>query len=253
MPNLAFLKRHAIATGTYRLARLAHRYVLSPGSRRRFREEQRFIRELLRPGALCFDVGANIGEKSEAFLAAGMRVVAFEPQPDCMAELKARCGHYRNIQCVPKAVSSRAGHAQLHVDPGSSALSSLKAGWTDTAAQAITVQTTTLSDAIQQHGRPDYCKVDVEGWEIEVFRGLDRPIPIISFEYHLRDEDIDSVFECLSQLQRFGDFQLNVSQPDPFRLIHDQWLDYVAFKKFFPDGLRGDDRLFYGDIFVKYR
>src|SRR5271154_272335 len=46
--------------------------------------ETRFYKQFIKPGDLVFDVGANIGVKTAAFLAAGARVIAVEPVPFCL-------------------------------------------------------------------------------------------------------------------------------------------------------------------------
>jgi len=56
-----------------------------------FVNDASFYQNLLPSGGLVFDVGANIGEKSEALLEAGMKVIAFEPNPEVIAELLGRC------------------------------------------------------------------------------------------------------------------------------------------------------------------
>ncbi len=68
------LKRASIATGLYRPVRALHtRFHAAP--RERHRDDVAFYRRWIPAGALCFDVGANIGDKSDAMLAAGLRVV----------------------------------------------------------------------------------------------------------------------------------------------------------------------------------
>ena len=42
----------------------------------------RFYGEFVRPGALCFDIGAHVGNRSRAWSRLGASVVAVEPQPD---------------------------------------------------------------------------------------------------------------------------------------------------------------------------
>ena len=49
----------------------------------------------LRDGDCVFDVGANIGRMTQVLLELGNKVIAFEPQPDCIREIEARCGQYR--------------------------------------------------------------------------------------------------------------------------------------------------------------
>jgi hypothetical protein len=44
------------------------------------RKRLTFYRNFIRNGDLCFDIGANIGTRTEAFLELGAKVVAVEPQ-----------------------------------------------------------------------------------------------------------------------------------------------------------------------------
>jgi FkbM family methyltransferase len=44
------------------------------------------------------------------------------------------------------------------------------------------VETTTLDSLISEYGVPHYLKVDVEGFETSVFRGLHTAISYLSFE-----------------------------------------------------------------------
>src|SRR5258708_2234375 len=46
------------------------------------------ISSLLPPGALVFDIGANVGSFSEVYALAGCRVLAVEPNPDCVRQIR---------------------------------------------------------------------------------------------------------------------------------------------------------------------
>src|SRR6266481_9284314 len=54
----------------------------------RYYHERHFYRQFIQPGDLVFDVGANIGGKTAAFLSLGARVVAVEPNPVCAHRLR---------------------------------------------------------------------------------------------------------------------------------------------------------------------
>lgn len=59
---------------------------------RRRRRAIGFYRGFVQTGALCFDIGANIGGRTELFRAIGARTIAVEPQSACVWELHKRFG-----------------------------------------------------------------------------------------------------------------------------------------------------------------
>ena len=69
----------------------------------------RFYAAYVRRGDLCFDVGANKGDKTAVFLGLGARVVAVEPQAACAARLRERFGHRRDVTLVAKALARGTG------------------------------------------------------------------------------------------------------------------------------------------------
>jgi hypothetical protein len=89
----AYVKQAAISIGLYRPARLLHR-ALVRSEREDFRAGVAFYGQFVRPGNLCFDIGANIGTKTEMLLALGAKVVSIEPQPDLVREVRARGRYY---------------------------------------------------------------------------------------------------------------------------------------------------------------
>src|SRR5947199_309021 len=66
----------------------------------------------------------------------------------------------------------------------------------------IEVEVTTLDTLIAAHGEPRFCKIDVEGFELEVLGGLTRRLPYLSLEFNRgQGEQLDA---CLDYLERFG-------------------------------------------------
>ena len=185
---------------------------------RRNRELQ-FYRSLLngfRQGDLIFDVGANVGDKTDVFLRLGARVVGVDPDQANLEILRGKFLRHRlipkRVVIVGKAVSDRNTIETMWIDGPGSAVNTLSKKWAETLkakrdkfehghfglefAQSQAVETTTLEDLILTHGSPFFVKIDVEGHETNVIRGLRRPVPFLSFEINLpefRQEGLECV------------------------------------------------------------
>jgi len=66
--------------------------------------------------------------------------------------------------------------------------------------QGRTVETTTLEELITSYGRPLFVKIDVEGYELNVIRGLRQPVPYLSFEVNLPEFRPEGL-ECVALLE----------------------------------------------------
>lgn len=177
------------------------------------RKQRRLFAELVRPGDLVVDVGANIGEFTAAFRDLGAQVVAVEPQPRLGAHLRRRFPPGRGVTVVPTAVSDHTGEAQLFCTTAD-ALATLEAaratGATGPGAElewgrTITVPLRTLDALVAEHGTPVLVKIDVEGHELGVVRGLTAVRPSIFFEVN-RPAALDVV--ALLEERGYADFFL---------------------------------------------
>jgi FkbM family methyltransferase len=242
------IKQLGLSTGLYRpgtFSRWFNRAYLT-----KFNQEISFFSKLVEPGSLCFDVGANIGEKSETLLRTGANVVAFEPQLNCIEQIKARCSPYRDrLHICHSALSAQPGETEFYVS-NNNAISSFLPDWSDDSTK-IQVPVTTLDLAIAEFGNPYYCKIDVEGWELEVLRGLTQPIPLISIEYHLGEREIDIVRDCLAYLSQFGAIQINITTAETLVFSLQEWVSLEKFLELFPEAFRGNYEYRYGDIFIR--
>lgn len=185
-----------------------------------------FYRNLLqgfRKGDLVFDVGANVGQKTDVFVRLGASVIAVEPDEHNQEVLQGKFLKYRlsrkPISIVGKAVSDKISVETFWVDGPGSALNTLSRKWVDTLTgdkerfdqtfdrleftEKRSVETTTLERLSAEHGDPFFIKIDVEGHELSVVKGLRAPVPYLSYEVNLPEFRQEGI-ECLNVLQSLG-------------------------------------------------
>lgn len=151
--------------------------------------------DCVEPGMTFYDVGSHYGYFSllaSSLVGPNGHVFAFEPTAttyEVLTENAARCD---NITCCKVAAYRTSGPlAFIEQGVGRSSLNfvigeAYQADPTDDAARQTTVPAVKLDDFAQQHGAPDFLKIDTEGAEIPVLEGmtetLDRHHPTIVLE-----------------------------------------------------------------------
>lgn len=143
-------------------------------------EVWRAISSGLPRGAVFFDVGAHIGYdslKASEIVGESGRVVAFEPNPNTVAQLKSNveASGARNVLIQPIACTDRETtltlfDSTLGGNSGSTSLSRENAG---PLTRSYTVRGRRIDDVVRELGleRVDVLKADVEGAELIVLRG----------------------------------------------------------------------------------
>jgi FkbM family methyltransferase len=215
-----------------------------------------FYSSFLSAGDLVFDVGANIGNRVEVFLEIGCKVVAVEPQQDCIATLQNKFGS--RITIVDKGLGEREEEKTLYI-ADTNTISSLAEDWIESVKESrfknhqwnktAQIRLTTMDKLVAQFGVPAFCKIDVEGYELQVLKGLTKAIPHISLEYTVPEQST-RLLECIDYCYRLSpSCTFNYAVGENMEMVLPQYCSYkefkqlVAGKKFIDSG--------FGDIYIK--
>ena len=215
----------------------------------------RFYSQFIQKGDLCFDVGANIGNRTEIFIQSGTKVICVEPQRICQKELNKLFGTNPDVTIIAKALGDKEGYADMAICDDEPTVSTMSDKWRNEGrftndykwTQIQKIPVTTLDTLIEQYGLPKFCKIDVEGFELQVLKGLTKPIPFISFEF--TREFFDDAMECINHLCSIGSAEFNCSTGESMELLLETWVK--------PDELCSklqeiDNPLLWGDIYARF-
>ena len=159
---------------------------------------------------LLFDVGANRGDATVAGVELGYKVIALEPAPRVFAELVRNFIYEPSVIPLRLAVSEKHGDRIEFYECVEDGLSTMEKSWlTDPDMpysgkefRTITVNTCTLDWLVEQYGKPDLIKIDVEGAEWVVLRGMTQNYGKLAFEW--TQETLDQHEEQLLYLKSIG-------------------------------------------------
>lgn len=229
------------------------------------KDRQRFFAPLLPNNAFVFDIGANYGEYTAAFFSVGARkIVAVEPQPDLakfVASAFADEVRAGRLLVRAEAVGAQEGHAMLFSAPDPhKSMATLSEAFIESARQGgrtwndpvqTEVRVITLDALIRRFGVPDYIKVDVEGFDLEVLKGLSSAIRLLSFEFNTQASLIEIAERCIERVCSLGAYEFNyqAEAPGQAALQFDRWVSGSVMRFSLLNDL-SRARIF-GDIFAR--
>ena len=142
-----------------------------------------FLSERIKPGAICFDVGANVGAyvlQLALWTGPAGRVVGFEPNPLAIGVLSehVRFNGFEPIVTIEKsAVGSSSGIATMYRSAADGMSRLAEQNRLLDSTERITVPVITIDDFCARTGlKPDWMLIDIEGFELAALRGAARTI-----------------------------------------------------------------------------
>ena len=159
---------------------------------------------------ILFDIGANRGDATIAGLTKGYKVLALEPAPRVFVELVSNFIYEPAVIPLKVAVSDTDNSVVEFYEADEDGLSTLNKDWLTSETmpyagkpfKVVKVNTLTLDTLVSTYGEPDLIKIDVEGAEWSVFKGMTKKYGTLCFEW--TKETIPDHIEQLKYLQELG-------------------------------------------------
>ncbi len=188
---------------------------------------RRFFSMFIREGDLVFDVGAHEGELASVFLSLGAEVVCVEPNPECVRILEKRFSGERSVRIVQKGLGKEEGKLMFSINDSSSTISTFSEKWKtgryrdEKWGRQIEASVTTMDSLMAEFGKPRFCKIDVEGFELQVLEGMGSAVPALSFEF--TKEFLEDARACAERLSSIGMGRFNYSPYSESSLSLEGW------------------------------
>ena len=159
---------------------------------------------------ILFDVGAHVGTFTKVALEKGYKVIAIEPAPRVYKELVKDYIYNVNVIPIKFAVSEKDDESIEFYECIEDGLSTIERSWlTDPSMpyngkefRTISATTITLDTLAKIYGEPDLIKIDVEGAEWFVFKGMTKKYNTLTFEWTINT--VDQHIEQIKYLQKLG-------------------------------------------------
>jgi len=220
----------------------------------RTRRMDRLNAAFVTSGTPVFDIGAHVGDRTGSFLRLGASsVVTVEPQLPLFRTLRLIYGQDTRVTLRQCAVGAKDGFADMFVNSANPTVSTLARALVEKAPcddawreqewdKKFRVPVITLDRLIAEHGMPGFAKIDVEGHEFDVLRGLSARLPALSFEVTtLQREVAQDAIACLAEL---GAYSFNISLGEEHRFQLPSWIGALEMCEFIdqlaPEANSGD-------------
>ena len=168
---------------------------------------QNKIMGFLKEGDLVFDIGANIGQYALPFselIGERGRVISFEPDPINFSFLQfnSNINRCRNILCENYGVGGKDEEKYLYRDTETGGRrSSFRKEYVGTSYTGFSdkVRLKKFDSIVSEFGTPDFVKIDVEGFEIEVLSELTCDLENCIFLVEVRGETKNEIYDFFSK------------------------------------------------------
>ena len=171
---------------------------------------------------LIFDIGANLGVYTQELLNkySDATVILIEANPKLVPALIQKFISNPNVKIYHHVVSEKSGETiDFYLNNAVHTVSTASQNWIKNSRfsdmkwdEVIKVDSITVDEMVDAFGIPDIIKIDVEGYELSVIKGITKKYKLIQFEY--AEEELDGIRESLKWLISLGYDQISFKETD---------------------------------------
>jgi FkbM family methyltransferase len=185
---------------------------------------------------LVFDIGANRGLFTDKCLSLfeNVDLIMVEPNPNLYNFLINKYRTKENIKVLNNLVSENDNEDIEFFISNADTISTASLDWIHKSRftndynwnNKIIVKSVSLDKMISDFGVPDLIKIDVEGYEFEVIKGLTKKVPKICFEW--AEEEYDKINKTCEHLQNIGYEEFGFIEKDDYLVEpekYSKWYD----------------------------
>ena len=235
-------------------------FFLPESEKEMMKKRRAFYSQFLKTGDTYYDIGANFGNRIQPIIDMGLKIVAVEPQIECQKYLKCKFG--KKISIVPFGLGAAEDVKTMYISDLNTISTFSKDFITSTQksgrfsrykwSRERQIRLTTFDKLIKEYGIPRFAKIDVEGFEHEVLKGLTQPIETISIEYAVPEQS-DNAVQCLKRICEISgnkircNYSIGGSMEWALKewLTPDQMIAEINSERFIKTG--------FGDIYFQYK
>jgi len=183
---------------------------------------------------IIFDIGANLGDFTQECLNRypDTTVIAVEANDELVEKLKERFLN-KNVIILNSLVSSKSGEELDFFISSAHTISTASKNWVKNSRFANTYEwnrlvkkrSITIDDLINAYGNPDLIKIDVEGYELEVIKGLREKQKYLCFEW--TEEEFENVNIICDYLKSIGYEEFGFTYTDEYLKFPDIFSSWI--------------------------
>ena len=217
---------------------------------------------------LAFDIGACDGGYTTGLLERGVeKVVCVEPNPTSFSRIQSRFGNDDRVVALNNAASSINGETlKFYVSVKHPPISTAAIEWVESSRfannrdengipyewdQGVDTQTVNIDNLILEYGVPQFIKIDTEGFEDRVIKGLSTYHKDMILTFEIAEELVSVTYSALEYLNSIGYSNVGIVEGDDIATLPVKYHSYDKFKDKMDEIFPSPSGEFFGMIFVK--